>query len=480
MDYDTFILKKSQMCPDVGFTPVWMPEFLFDFQVFGTDWAIRKGRAALFEDCGLGKTAQELVWAENVVRHTNKPVLILAPLAVSHQTVSEGQKFDIECTRSEDGSLKSKIIVTNYERLDKFSASDFSGIVCDEASILKHFSGATQKQVTRFASKIPYRLMATATPAPNDYTELGSISEALGYVGYSDMLARFFRQTDKSHFRMDEVKLTSVKGWDAHKGNDNGYFAKLAYRAVQQMNQWRLKGHAEVPFWKWVGSWAKACRKPSDLGFPDNGFILPELTEQFHIVAPRSPMPGKLFTIPAVGFHEERQERRWTIQERCEKVAELVDHDQPAIIWCQLNDEADAVEKMIPYSVQVAGRHSDEEKEGRLMAFCRGDIRVLITKAKIAGLGLNMHHCAHVVTFASHSWEQYYQAVRRCWRFGQKRPVQVDIVCSEGEQRVMENMQRKAQAAAVMFENLLKYMNDSEAYKACGESQTLEAPGWLA
>lgn len=479
MTYDELIAKKSSLCPNGGFTPTYIPGFLFDFQAYAVNWALEKGRCALFENCGLGKTVQELVWADNVARHTNKPVLILAPLAVSFQTVDEARKFGIECGRSSGGSYSNLINVTNYDNLHKFSPDDLGGLVCDESSILKHFSGATQKLVTRFALKVPYRLLASATPAPNSYDELGTSSEALGYLGYSDMLTRFFKQTDKSCYRMDEVKATSIIGFDRHKDCGNAFFAKVAYRAVQQMDQWRLKGHAEIPFWKWVGSWAKAFRKPSEIGFADTAFVLPPLVEVFHVVKARAAMPGNLFTLPAVGFHEERKERRWTINERCEKVAELVSDGAPAIIWCQLNDEADALERVIPDAVQVAGKDSEEEKEARLASFCRGETRVLITKAKIAGFGINMQNCAHVVTFASHSWEQYFQQVRRCWRFGQKSPVRVDVVCSEGEQRVMENMLRKATAAEAMFDNITRYVNEAQTVAKASDDCEVEVPAWI-
>lgn len=475
MNYQEFLFKKTQLSGMSGFEPIFMPDFLFDFQKSLVDWAVKRGRAAIFADCGLGKTPMQLVWAENIVRKTNKRVLILTPIAVGIQTAEEGKKFSIECERSRDGKLgSSKIIITNYEQLEKFNPDDFAGAVCDESSILKHFSGTTQKSVTRFMAKLPYRLLCTATAAPNDYIELGTSSEALGELGYSDMLSRFFKQTDNKAYRMNEVKLSR------HGGDGVGnYYQKLAFRIAQQIGQWKLKPHAEIPFWKWIASWARACRKPSDLGFEDDGFILPPLSENYHIVKARKPPEGMLFTLPAFGLGEERDERRRTIEERCGMVADLVNNNSTAIVWCQLNTEGNRLEKMIPGAVQISGADDDEEKEEKLKSFIAGSSRVLITKSKIAGFGLNLQLCNHVVTFVTHSYESYYQSVRRCWRFGQKKNVLVDIVATEGEQRISMNMARKAQAAAAMFDNLVKYMNEAMDLKISENTDRTEVPAWL-
>lgn len=444
--YESFVEAKTHARDDGGFAPVWMSDQLFDFQAALVDWSLRKGRAALFEDCGLGKTIQELVWAENVVRRTNRSVLILTPLAVAPQFVREGEKFGIEARRVTEGHAG--IIVANYERLHHFDPAHFSGVVCDESSILKNASGETRKDVTRFVLKVPYRLLATATAAPNDYIELGTSSEALGGLGYSEMLGRFFRQQDKKAARIDDVKA-SRKDREYELGGN--HFGKLSFRVSQQIGQWRMKGHAVEPFWRWVASWARACRKPSDLGFDDSRFVLPPLDEQYHVVKPRKPAEGMLFTQPAFGLQEEREERRRTLDERCEYVAKLVTHDQPAVVWCHLNAEGDLLEKLIPGSVQVSGSDTDEAKEEAFEAFGRGAPRVLITKPVIGAWGLNWQHCAHVVTFASHSFEQHYQCVRRCWRFGQTRPVKVDVVSTEGELRVRESLARKSAQADEMF-----------------------------
>lgn len=474
-EYAAFLDRKSQAGEAHGFAPLWLPDFLFPFQRSLTEWSIRRGRGAMFADCGLGKTPMQLVWAENVVRHTNRPVLILTPLAVAQQTIREAEKFGIEAVRS-SGPVKpgARIVVTNYEKLHHFDPSQFVGVVCDESSILKHFSGATQKAVTRFMLKIPYRLLCTATAAPNDYIELGTASQAIGELGYSDMLSRFFRQTDnKKPSRMNDVKASRM----ARAG---GHYAKLAYRVSQQIGQWKLKGHAVTPFWRWIASWARACRKPSDLGFADDGFLLPELLEREHIVEPTRPADGCLFTIPAFGLKEEREERRRTLAERCEMVARLVDHERSAVVWCHLNVEGDRLARVIRGARQVKGADSDEEKEEAYQAFASGEARVLVIKPKIGAWGLNWQHCAHVVTFASHSYEQFYQSVRRCWRFGQERPVTVDIIATTGERHVLDNMLRKAKASDAMFVELVSHMNDAVRVAPLSHDRTrMELPAWL-
>jgi hypothetical protein len=475
-EYAAFLERKSQLGGRSGFAPLWIPDFLFDFQCALVEWALLKGKAAIFADCGLGKTPMQLVWAENVVRKTNRPVLILTPLAVGPQTVHEGEKFGIETTRSRDGKHHGGIVITNYEKLHHFDPLDFAGVVCDESSILKHFSGATQSAVTRFMLKIPYRLLCTATAAPNDYIELGTSSEALGELGYSDMLTRFFKQTDNKPHRMEEIKQ-----WRKGQGADGGHFGKLSFRVHQSIGQWRLKGHAVMPFWRWVASWARAVRKPSDLGFDDARFILPELIEREHIVEPTCPPDGMLFTFPAFGLREERDERRRTLSERCELVARLVDHDRPAVVWCHMNAEGDRLEKSIPGSVQVKGAMSDEAKEEAYARFRSDDARVIVIKPKIGAWGLNWEFCNHVVTFASHSYEQFYQSVRRCWRFGQTRPVTVDIVSTTGEQYVRENMTRKAEACSVMFSELVSCMNKAtRVERRADDKERIEVPSWVS
>lgn len=462
MNYEEFLSNKLHDGTDAGFDPVWMPDFLFPFQRFLVEWALRKGRAALFEDCGTGKTAQQLVWAENILRKECRPVLVVTPLAVSSQTIREGEKFGVECVRSKDGKLVAGITVTNYERLHLFDPSDYVAVVCDESSAIKNFDGKRRAVVTEFLRTIPYRLLCTATASPNDYIELGTSSEALGALGYIDMLGRFFKNDQNT------VKPMTYR----HKGQN---FAAIGERA-----KWRFKHHAEVPFWRWVCSWARAMRKPSDLGFEDGDFILPELIERQHEVKVDRPRDGYLFDLPAVGLKEQREEGRRSIKERCERVAELVGGTgKQAVAWCHLNDESALLTKIIPGAEQVSGSDSDDEKEDKLIAFTEGKIRVLVTKPKIGAFGLNWQNCAHMTFFPSHSYEQYYQGIRRCWRFGQKHPVVVDVVTTPGEKAVMDNLQRKSAAADKMFSELLTHMNDAMAIKREDHyTSRPEVPSW--
>jgi len=452
-DYQAFLERKSQVGGDHGFEPSELPSFLFDFQRDLLVWALRKGRAAIFADCGLGKSPIELVWADQVCRHTGGKVLLITFLAVTAQMEREAEKFGIQVTRSKDGTAYPGITVTNYESLHNFNHADFVGCVCDESSILKSFSGVRKQEITAFMRKMKYRLLATATAAPNDYIELGTSSEALGYLGHMDMLNRFFK-------------------------NDLNNSSTGRYRG--QVAKWRLKGHAELPFWRWVCSWARAVRKPSDLGFDDERFVLPDLIENQHVVETAAALDGMLFVLPAADMAEERAELRMTISERCAKVAELVDHDEPALVWCHGNDEGDMLQKMIPGSVQVSGKDSDDAKESKLMGFSDGDFRVLITKPKIGAWGLNFQHCNRITFFPTHSFEQYYQCIRRCWRFGQKRPVYVDIVTTEGQDRVLKNMQRKQKQADQMFLNLVSHMRDGMGLQIeKGNIDSIEVPSWL-
>lgn len=452
-DYESFLERKSQLGGDHGFQPEYLPDWLFDFQRDLVEWAVRKGRAAIFADCGLGKTPMQLVWAENVIRKTGGRVLLLAPLAVSHQTAREADKFDIRATVSRDGTLYDGVTITNYQKLHLFRPEDFAGVVCDESSILKSFAGATRNEITQFMRKLPYRLLATATAAPNDYHELGTSSEALGYLGYQDMLGKFFR-------------------------NDLGNSS--SGRIYGEQIKWRLKGHAELPFWRWVCSWARAIRRPSDLGYDDTAFILPELHEHERIVEARTLADGMLFALPAIGLDEQREESRRTLEERCEFIAEAVKGSEPALVWCNLNDEGDLLERLIPDARQVKGSQSDEVKEQRLVDFAEGRLRVLVTKPKIGAWGLNFQHCAHVTFFPTHSYEQFYQGVRRCWRFGQRRPVRVDIVATEGQRDVIASLRRKSAQADDMFTRLVAEMNAAmHIDRLTRFPKKEEVPSWL-
>lgn len=429
-DYHSFLDGKTGLSGDSGFEPIEIPEFLFPFQRHLTEWAIRKGRAAVFADCGLGKTAMQLTWADNVVRHTNRPVLILTPLAVGSQTVREASKFGFDAEQSRDGKFGKRIVVANYEKLHLFKSDEFSGVVCDESSILKNAKGKTKAAVVEFMRLVPYRLLCTATAAPNDYPELGNSAEALGEMGFQDMLTRFFKKGFVGGFR----------GWSRPK--------------------YEMKGHAERDFWRWVCSWARACRKPSDLGFADDGYILPELITREHVVTANNCRSGLLFDMPAETIQEQAEERRRTIRERCERVAQLVDHDRPAIIWCHLNAEGEVAHEMIPGSFLISGSTREEVREEAFVAFISGQISKIVTKPELGGFGMNFQHCAHMTMFPSHSYEQYHQVVGRCRRFGQTRQVEVDIVSSEGEAGVLANLKRKSIAADVMFSRLVELMND--------------------
>jgi hypothetical protein len=452
--YADFLARKLQANTGHGFEPTFMPAWLFDFQTDLVDWAVQQGRAAVFADCGLGKTPMLLAWAENVRLHTGKPVLVATPLAVSTQIEQEAAKFGVDAACSRDGSVPAGITITNYERLHHFDPDRFGGIVCDESSILKNFDGATKAAVTEFARTLPYRLLDTATAAPNDYIELGTSSEALGYLGHIDMLNRWF---------VNDQHNTAV-------GRIRGQNAKF-----------RFKGHAEQAFWRWVASWARAIRRPSDLGHDDTGFALPPLDHRQHVVTAATPPTDSLFDLPAANIHEERDELRRTLTERCEKAAAVLADVAPAVAWCHLNAESELLAKVIDGAVELRGAETIEAKEEKLAAFGAGQIRVLVTKPSIAGWGLNWQHCNRTSFFPSHSYEQYYQAVRRFWRFGQTRPVTVDVITSEGGAGALRNLQRKAEQADRMFAQLVTHMREGQSFvRADRFDTTMEVPAWLA
>lgn len=458
MSYADFLAAKAQRSDAHGFDPHVIPEHLFDFQHFLVDWAVRQGRAAIFADCGMGKTPMELAWADNVHRQTGKPVLLLTPLAVGFQIVAEARKFGYDDTAmSRNGKPAAPITVTNYEQLGKFDPDDFGGVVCDESSAIKSFEGTTRALVTDFMRKMPYRLLGTATAAPNDYLELGTSSEALGELGYMDMLTRFF--TNKN-------RTTTNRSNFAAGGRDVG---------------WRFKGHGEGPFWRWVASWARAIRKPSDYGYSDDLFHLPELLHRTTIVEASRPAEGALFDVPAIGLAEEREEARRTMEERCEAAAEAVSDAESAVLWCHLNDESSMLARLIPGAVEVTGSDSPGEKEDKLAAFSRGEIRHLVTKPVIGAWGLNWQHCHRMTYFPSHSYEQYYQAIRRMWRFGQTSPVTVDVITTKGGEAVLANLQRKAEAADQMFDALIDHMNDAlRIQRRHDHTAQMEMPSWLS
>ena len=450
-EYRAFVEAKTHLSGEFGFKPVYENPNCYDFQSHLIEWSLRQGRCATFADCGLGKTLMQLVWAENVYRKTNKPVLILAPLSVSSQTVEEAEKFGIEAVRSQDGKFPSGkgIVCTNYERLHHFETDVFSGVVCDESSILKNFDGAIRSHITQFMRKTKYRALYTATPSPNDYTELGTSSEALGDMAYMTMLETFFKSNDDTLH-------------PAHIGQ-----------------QWRFKGHAEPHFWRWVASWARAVRKPSDIGFDDRGWVLPGLVEERHEIESK-PLDGQLFAMPVRGLPQEREERKATIRERCDLAAELLTRHDSGVAWCHFNAEADYLAEVLPGGVNLSGADKDEVKEEKFAAFKSGEIKYLVTKPKIAALGVNWQHSAACTYFDDYSYEQYYQAVRRMWRFGQQRPVTVHQIGTTSLANVAKSRKRKAEAADAMFEEMMRHMVAAQKHrKIFTETNATEIPSWL-
>lgn len=423
MNYDEYILGKLVPAKAHGFEPTLeITPALFEWQKLIVTWALRRGRAALFEDCGLGKTLQQLEWARHVHAHTGGNVLILAPLAVAAQTVAEGERFGIvvhHARQPED--IKPGLNITNYERLDLFDGSQFAGVVLDESSILKGFNGVTRRKLNEAFASTPYRLACTATPSPNDFTELGQHAEFLGVCKPAEMLATYF------------INDTFDTG------------------------TWRLKGHAQDAFWQWVSSWAACIGKPSDIGFPDEGYDLPPVETRLVTVAvDHRPdvETGELFRNPHVSATELHAENRRTLMERVKATAEIVNATtEPFIVWCETNDESNELTLAIPEAVEVQGHDKPEHKERKLQMFSNGEARVIVTKPRIAGFGLNWQHCnREIYVGLSHSFEKFYQAGKRIHRFGQKRPVLRYIVQADTENGVMAAIQRKADQHAQMRE----------------------------
>jgi hypothetical protein len=444
MDYHSFISQKERSYIGCGFDCTVKGSKLFDFQKHLVEWALRIGRSAIFADCGLGKSPTQLHWADEVRRHTGKPVLILAPLAVSHQTEREAEKFGIDDVHVSAGNVY-PITITNYEKLKHFNCDDFSGVVADESSILKAYSGKIRQEITEFMQPIDYRLLCTATPAPNDYMELGNSCEALSIMRRVEMLSVYFT-------------------------HDSG-----------STQDWILRGHAESAFWRFMASWSRALRKPSDIGFDDDRFILPELHMDQHTLRSK-PAEGSLFVTEAITLDAQRKERKATINERCETVASIANsEDAPFLAWCSLNDESKMLAKLIDGAEEVSGSDSDDEKTRKMLGFSRGEIKCLVTKPSIAGFGMNWQHCNRMSFFPSHSHEAFYQSVRRCWRFGQTKPVTVHIVTTEAESRVLDNMRRKERSAEEMYSKIVEHMRDEQ--KRTNEYKPtlrLEVPKWIA
>ena len=424
--YAEFIEQKQRSSARHGFEAGPVSAMLYPFQRDIVEWACDRGRAALFADCGLGKTPMQLEWAAQARNHTGGDVLILAPLAVAAQTSREAEKFGHHVTICRDADdIRPGINITNYERVHHFTTHRWSAVVLDESSILKAFDGRTRRELTDWVQSVDLRLCCTATPSPNDYEELGGHSEFLGGLSRRVMLAEFFVN--------DGISA-------AH---------------------WRLKGHAGGQYWRWVSTWARAIRKPSDMGYEDGGFQLPPLNVHTISVDADTVSDDRLFSVPVSTLSERRQARRESIEERVQIVADLVNRDDRAhVVWCDLNSESEQLARLIPDAVEVKGADPADVKEDRLLAFTNGQARVIVTKPSIAGWGLNWQHCSQVV-FAglSDSYEQYYQAVRRCWRFGQNNPVDVTIVASNREQAVLDNVRRKEAQAQEMFAELVEAMH---------------------
>ncbi len=428
--YHDFLARKAITDPPTGLERVPdLPSRLFDHQRDITAWALRRGRAALFAGTGLGKSFMELAWADAVHRETGKDILHLAPLAVTAQMVREADKFGIAArqVRSQADCL-SGTNITNYQKLDHFDLSKFGGVILDESSILKSYDGHYRTKLIQACAHIPFRLAATATPAPNDYMELGNHAEFLGIMSYTDMLATFF----------------------THDGSET--------------QKWRLKGHAEQEFWKWMASWAVMLRQPSDLGYSNKGYDLPPLNQIQHIVsadyAP-SMETGTLFPMQASNLQERIAARRGSVDERVAKAAELTPTDRPFMWWCNLNAESEALTRAIPGAVETKGSDSDEVQERKIMDFVEGRTRVLVSKPSVCGFGMNFQHCADTgFVGLNDSFEQIYQAIRRFWRFGQTRPVNVHFIASEIEGAVVANIKRKEADADRMAAAMVLHMAD--------------------
>lgn len=423
--YQSFLARKAVVDPATGLSAIPpLPDALFPHQSDIVKWALRRGRAALFAGTGLGKSLMELAWGQVVNAHTARPILHLAPLAVSAQMVREADKFGIPAHLGDgDG-----ICITNYQRLDNFDLSRFGGVILDESSILKSTDGHYRTRLIEACRDIPFRLAATATPAPNDFMELGNHAEFLGVMSYTDMLATFF----------------------THDGGDT--------------QKWRLKGHAETEFWKWMASWAVMLRKPSDLGYANKGYDLPPLQYHQHIVgAEYAPNieTGTLFPMQASSLAERISARRGTVKDRVAKAIEITPADRPFVWWCNLNAESEALAAGIPGAVEVRGSDTVEAKERKLIDFSEGRIRVLVSKPSICGFGMNWQHCADTgFVGLNDSFEQFYQAIRRFWRFGQTKPVNCHIIASELEGATVANIKRKEADADRMAAAMVLHMAD--------------------
>lgn len=460
-DYQKFLQSKKQIAISSGFEKPkdQMCADMFEWQKDIVYWALRKGRCALFEDCGLGKTIQSLEWAKSVSEHTKKPVLIVCPLSVAEQTKREGKKFGFSVSVVRDQKqVQAGINVTNYEMLDHFDASVFDGVVLDESSILKNFTGKMRTEIIEKFRFTPYKLSCTATPAPNDFMELGNQAEFCGVMSRTEMLATYF----------------------IHDGGDT--------------SKWRLKGHAQSAFWEWLATWAVVLTKPGDLGYDNTGYDLPELiTEQVTIRYEENIIDDNysFFADVAQTLNERRNARRNSLEDRCKAALDLIeeDPDEQWLIWCDLNAEADELKRIIPNNIEVRGSDDIEVKAERLNRFTIGEAKRLIVKPSIAAFGLNWQNCHNMIFVGlSDSFEMMYQAIRRCWRFGQEYPVNVYIITSEAEGAVKENIERKEKQAAQMVAEMVQHTREILEEEIRGTERItipynpqidMEIPTWL-
>ena len=455
MSYQDFIATKRHLIGDFGFDPDWMPPGAFDFQEAIIERAVRKGRIGVFADTGLGKTMIQLAIAHNVVRKTNQRVLIFTPLAVAFQFIDEATRIGIDdIAHSRAGELGAKIVVCNYERLHLLNPDDFVCVMLDESSILKNFNGKIRDQIVAFIKQVKYRYLSTATPSPNDFIELGNSSEALGYMGYMDMLSKFFKSNQGS----------------ADSNNRN--IGEKFY----------LKPHAEKDFFAWVNQWSIMVKRPSDLGFSDALHVLPELKTVSHVVENDSPFvingQGSLFTVQARTMSEVREEQKMTVEARCEQAVELA-QGKTSVYWTNLNQESSLLASLDSEAVEIRGDMTLDRKEELLVAFAAGQIKRLVTKARMTGMGLNWQHCNHTVFFPTWSYEQYYQAIRRFWRFGQKHSVTCDVVVSSGQERVLQALQEKTAKAIELYENLVAAANQKFTHIIKPFDKTVSLPEFL-
>lgn len=455
MDYETFINSKRHTLGEYGFDPIWIPDCAFDFQRHIITKAVKKGRIGVFADTGLGKTLMQIAIAENIVRKTNGRVLILTPLAVAFQFIDEAHRIGVDdIEHIKDARMSKKIVVCNYERLHLLNPDDFQCVMLDESSILKNFAGKIRDQVVAFIKRVPYRFLSTATPSPNDFIELGNSSEALGYMGYMDMLGKFFKSNQGS------------------VDSNNRNIGEKFY----------LKPHAERDFFAWVNQWSVMIKRPSDIGYSDDSYNLPPLTVNKHLVHNDTSWcidgQAALFAMPAKRLTEVREEQKLTVTKRCEQAVSLAS-GKTSVYWCNLNDESSLLKQLDSDAVEIVGGMSIDQKEEILVSFARGEIKRLITKAKMTSMGLNWQHCNHTVFFPTFSYEQYYQAIRRFWRFGQKNEVICDMVVSDGQERVIEALDQKMQKAIELYGNLVAAANRDYSHKTKEFNQEVKLPEFL-